>query len=273
MSPYRDIKVGDYYGELCVKYIGEYCKLQLGRTKSEVICSCGKNMTVSLQVLQNKKDCGCGVAKSLVGKDVSGFQVSSYEGRDEKGNNILKVSCVVCGLESVRKFTDLNKGKARCRHTIRINHGHSKTRTYNSWAMMRFRCNNIEHEKSKYYIGKGITYQKDWEDFEVFLKDLGERPENTSLDRIDGNKGYFKDNCRWADDNVQCVNKTGHGGVYSKYKGAYYRKDRGTWFSSIQYKSYNKHLGSFKTEIEAALAWDEEAAKLGLVTNKMLGLL
>lgn len=57
------------------------------------------------------------------------------------------------------------------------------------------------------YGAVGISYDPRWELFENFLADMGERPVGTTLDRKDGTKGYFKDNCRWATHQEQADNK------------------------------------------------------------------
>ena len=54
-----------------------------------------------------------------------------------------------------------------------------RTPTYTSWLKMRERCNNPNGNRSKYYFEKGITYSKEWENFQNFLQDMGERPEKT----------------------------------------------------------------------------------------------
>lgn len=63
---------------------------------------------------------------------------------------------------------------------------------------MKNRCDNPNTLNFHRYGGRGISYQKDWSIFENFLADMGERPEKTSLDRINNELGYSKENCRWS---------------------------------------------------------------------------
>lgn len=80
--------------------------------------------------------------------------------------------------------------------------------TYKSWQAMRQRCANQKNTSYSRYGGRGITVCEEWESFDVFLKDMGERPEGTSIDRIDNSKGYYPENCRWATQSVQNSNLT-----------------------------------------------------------------
>lgn len=74
---------------------------------------------------------------------------------------------------------------------------------------MKSRCYYKLAKGFQYYGGKGITVCESWRnDFAVFLKDMGERPDGTSLDRIDNNKNYEPSNCRWSDIKTQNNNKT-----------------------------------------------------------------
>lgn len=81
-------------------------------------------------------------------------------------------------------------------------HGHaqrgSKTAEYTVWARMRQRCNDPNDPGYAAYGAKGIGYDPRWNDFAVFLADMGPRPEGASIDRINNDFGYSKDNCRWA---------------------------------------------------------------------------
>lgn len=87
-----------------------------------------------------------------------------------------------------------NKGNTR--------HGMYGTPTYKSWAEMKYRCGN---PKRPDYFSR--TYCEEWEQFSQFFEDMGERPEGTSLDRVNNSKGYSKDNCRWATRNQQNNNR------------------------------------------------------------------
>ena len=87
-------------------------------------------------------------------------------------------------------------------------HGMVDSREYSSWKAMKKRCLNPNDIGFKRYGGRGITVCPEWMVFENFYADMGERPEGTSLDRIDNSKGYFSDNCRWSTDKQQCNNRS-----------------------------------------------------------------
>jgi hypothetical protein len=85
-----------------------------------------------------------------------------------------------------------------------------KTGAYNSWKGMRNRCLYPTNASWNRYGGRGITICREWvDDFDKFFEDMGDRPENTTLDRINSDGNYCKDNCRWATSRVQNNNKNG----------------------------------------------------------------
>jgi hypothetical protein len=90
----------------------------------------------------------------------------------------------------------------------RTAHGRHGTPTYRSWRSMKTRCTNPNHEGYTYYGGRGIRVCDRWaESFETFLADMGDRPEGTSLDRIDPDGDYEPGNVRWATASEQRRNR------------------------------------------------------------------
>lgn len=116
----------------------------------------------------------------------------------------------------------------------RYKHGHAEqgiSPTYHSWAGMKARCTNPNHQAWLDYGGRGITIDPRWENFANFLEDMGEKPKGLSLDRIDNDKGYFKQNCRWATREVQNTNQRMRKDNTSGLKGVSYNSYRMKWCS------------------------------------------
>lgn len=115
-----------------------------------------------------------------------------------------------CGNEFIATGQDLRRGDYKScgcfQHSKSENNSNYKhgccagktTPTYSSWSSMKKRCSNINNKDYHRYGGSGITFNEEWSVFSNFLRDMGEKPEGYELDRIDGTKGYYKENCRWA---------------------------------------------------------------------------
>jgi ribosomal protein S25 len=87
-------------------------------------------------------------------------------------------------------------------------HGLGATPTYRTWYSMIERCTNPSNASFKNYGARGITVCKEWaESIENFVSDMGLRPPGKTIDRIDSNIGYTKDNCKWSCDLEQQRNK------------------------------------------------------------------
>lgn len=104
----------------------------------------------------------------------------------------------------------------KCKSVSRRKHveGETETRFYRKWESMNGRCKDKENGN---YGKRGITVCDEWRDYRIFKKDmydsfvklggLEKNPHVVTLDRIDNDKGYSKENCRWADMKTQALNK------------------------------------------------------------------
>ncbi len=87
-------------------------------------------------------------------------------------------------------------------------HGRSKTSTYRSWRAMLERVCNPRNNRFYRYGGRGIKVCSEWHDFETFRADMGECPPAHSIDRIDNDGNYCKENCRWSSRQTQARNNS-----------------------------------------------------------------
>lgn len=123
--------------------------------------------------------------------------------KGQGGNRFLLCRCDA-GHESWVKLAHINAGEGgackqcHCKR-IAVRHGQAgsnrpaMTPTYRKWVDMRSRVKNDES-----YIRRGIGMCREWQSFERFLEDMGECPDpRMQIDRIDGTKGYSKNNCAW----------------------------------------------------------------------------
>lgn len=198
-------------------------------------CDCGNTKEIRSDRLSGKDlaiSCGCvtgyfektGPKENLIGNTYGQLKVLECIGTREdvesraffwkcqcscgkikeiRTDKLLEGSTVSCGC-----FSRFKEGEVSLNKT----HGESKTYLYHLWIAIKGRCFNETNEAYKDYGERGIIMHPAWiYNFEAFrdyiLNNLGERPKNYSLDRINVNGNYEPGNIRWLDDIGQANNK------------------------------------------------------------------
>lgn len=119
-----------------------------------------------------------------------------------------------CGKEHLARISRVKNGYTRSCGCLAGHHpgthGMRHSPEYASWGAMRTRCKNPLAKDYPRYGGRGINVCEEWESFEAFYAHLGPRPVGTTLDRIDGTRGYEPGNVRWATPKQQANNRRKH---------------------------------------------------------------
>lgn len=175
------------------------------------------------------------------------------------------MSKIICEVLKCNNRTERN-GKLCSAHKMRIhrtgdvqahipinfrNHGQKKTSIYNSWLMMKNRCQNIRAEDYKYYGKKGIEVCERWQIFQNFREDMGDKPHSRmTIDRKDSSKNYCKENCRWATRQTQAQNRSY---CVLNYKKA--KEIRKLYKTGKSLKELAVLFGAGKTTISSVINW------------------
>lgn len=160
--------------------------------------------------------------KDLTGKIFSNLTVVKYAGYKDKYSRSMWICKCSCGIEGAYAGVELsNNSRTSCgckkverartlANKYLLTHGKtsgSNSKIYRIWANMITRCSNPKASNYKYYGGRGISVSEEWKTFSNFLADMGDCPDGLTLDRINVDGNYEKENCRWADWGTQNNNR------------------------------------------------------------------
>lgn len=200
------------------------------------------------------------VKKDITGQRFDHLVAIKPIDRNSHGNTIWMCKCD-CGNYHATTVTYLKLGHCKScgcvRYDkikeIRTKHGMTRTRIYRIWQNMKNRCRHPNNPRYKDYGARGITYCEEWEKFELFYEWAQKTGYNDKLtiERIDNNKGYSPDNCRWATTEEQQYNKrTTH---FLTYKGE--TKSMAEWskIKGIKLQTLAARINHMHWDVEKAL--------------------
>ncbi len=188
-----------------------------------------------------------------------GMQYVTESGKHKHRCGMFK--CGYCGnifrtrINSVKEKSTSSCG---CQIGLGHKHGLESHRLYPVWYAMKQRCTNPKYKSYSNYGGRGITICEEWLDVKNFIewsKSSGWR-EGLSVDRIDNDKGYSPENCRWVDRTTQNINQRIKKTNTSGFVGVNCEIRSCKWVARVSMNNNRIYIGSFKTIEEAVQARD-----------------
>lgn len=176
-----------------------------------------------------------------------------YAGKNEQGNVLWVFKCD-CGNTVTKRAGDVKSGNTQScgcfKLIVRKTHGMRKSREYHIWTGIKQRCYNKNELGYRHYGGRGIVMSDKWlHSFETFYADMGSCPsEDHSIERVDVNGNYCKENCTWATDAEQAANRRNT--VKLRYKGR-------EMLQAHIVKEMGINQGTFNTWLKRGLSPDE----------------
>lgn len=149
-----------------------------------------------------------------VGQVFGRLTVTGDAGRNGRGERMVSCVCSCGNTKDVIRYSLTSGGTRSCGCLLRetaakksTTHGLSKRPEYGVWLAMVSRCHNARDVAFGRYGGRGITVCDRWRSsLENFISDMGNRPPDMDIDRIDNNGNYEPGNCRWVTHKENCRN-------------------------------------------------------------------
>lgn len=207
--------IGKAFGKWIV--IDEVGKDKKSQRLIKCKCECGTEKIHTLTTLKLQRTIQCRSCRGkqqtkiddIVGKFGNWLVLKQV---DDKNCNKRFLCRCNCGREKEIDAYRLRNGQSKSCPNCRIKtHGMSYTDTFKIWAGILRRCLNPNFKAYKYYGGRGIKVCDAWLKFENFYKDMGDRPMNLQIDRIDNDGNYEPGNCRWVTSLVNNLNRKNPG--------------------------------------------------------------
>ena len=170
--------------------------------------------------------------------------------------------CQYCGEEFECQATLVKTNRVvscGCLVGKNMTHGLTYHNFYKTWYNMIYRCNNPKIKAYKNYGGRGITVCEEWQDvtnFVAWCESTHPNIEGYTLDRIDNDKGYSPENCRWVDVTTQILNQRKRKDNTSGFVGVCWNNKNNNWMAKIKSGDFYIYIGSFPTIEDAVLARD-----------------
>lgn len=230
-------------------------------------CSCGKIFLARERDIELKIVTSCGHDKKyrflhdLSGKKFGMLTVERFDHMTNTDHKAYYLCTCDCGNKVIMSGYNIQHIKIpscgclslKIQLEKRTKHNMYNTRFYSIWSGIKLRCDKETCSNYNNYGGRGITYDPRWEKFENFRDDMydsyckhaeeyGEN--NTSIDRIDVNGNYCKENCRWSTYHEQLINR--RNSVYITINNKLYNECEAYELfadkSILQYSSFTKRI-------------------------------
>lgn len=254
---------GMVFGRLAVLKEGERSN---NRRMWDCSCSCGRSISTRGDSLRDGKvnSCGCLRNESLRTPPPTGVIFGELNvlgfGTYKNGRVMWEVKCTCGTIKDVRPDGILIGSVISCGCKLGVKHSLSHLKEYASVVGANKRCYSVKNISFPNYGGRGVTVCERWrvnligvEDSVLnFIEDMGHCPADHSLERVDVDGDYTKENCIWATREVQASNKRKYNNNTTGRTGVY--RGKGIWRAKITHMSVEYDLGRFQRFEDAVKA-------------------